>query len=402
MAFSSLKEVLHVGFMNDQESARCPLSSGGLKLKQYNSSADFRSWALDKKEQSNFVADLVACRMYGGDDVPAGGDSRAVRGGQASAYQGLIPDYEKDSLLELAKVKLTNIDDLIAKNKVLQNQLEMSQENLDIVKDENIKIKGIVASGIDLQPMTPFQNKIKELKGSGKISDLDEKQLLELQKQFGKRDKAYEVLEAENASLRRLAEKLSRRANFDKLPPAAETSTDVKALQDKVNRLSKEVAVLRGIEEDFLRNKIKKGPDSKNNVEAEKLNKLIQERNSLKEKFEKLSGLESRILALMKRADEAARLEKENAALKQQIAQKCGQAQQQGATIPHKDSNGGNYDALKAENARLKELVEKLRTSEGCLRDAIEKYKVVFFFILRFLMSFVKYLRQNNLSEKSF
>lgn len=63
MAFSSLKEVLHVGFMNEQEGARCPLSSGGLKLKQYNSSADFRSWALDKKEQSHFVADLVACRV---------------------------------------------------------------------------------------------------------------------------------------------------------------------------------------------------------------------------------------------------------------------------------------------------------------------------------------------------
>lgn len=63
MAFSTLKEVLHVGFMNDQEDPRCPLSSGGLKLKQYSSSADFRSWALDKKEQSHFVADLVACRV---------------------------------------------------------------------------------------------------------------------------------------------------------------------------------------------------------------------------------------------------------------------------------------------------------------------------------------------------
>lgn len=250
----------------------------------------------------------------------------------------------------------------------------MSQENLDIVKDENIKIKGIVASGIDLAPLTPFQNKIKELKGSGKLSDLDEKQLLELQRQFGKKDKAYEVLEAENASLRRLAEKLSHRANFDKLPTSAETSTDVKALQDKVNRLSKEVAVLRGMEEDFLRNKVKKGPDTKSNIESEKLDKLIKERNALKEKFEKLSGLESRILALMKRADEASRLEKENAALKQQIA-KCSQ---QMNIPPQKDPRLGNYDALKAENLRLKELVDDLKKAEACLRNSIEKYKVGF------------------------
>lgn len=273
-------------------------------------------------------------------------------------------------------MKLTNIDDLIAKNKILQSQLDMSQENLDIVKDENIKIKGIVASGIDLQPLTPFQNKIKELKSSGKISDLDEKQLLDLQKQFGKRDKAYEVLEAENASLRRLAEKLSHRANFDKLPLGPETGTEVKVLQDKVNRLSKEVAILRGVEEEFLRNKIKKGGDTKNNIESEKLNKLIQERNSLKEKLEKLNGLEARILALMKKADEASRLEKENATLKQQIA-RCSQS----VPLPppqNDNKSSGNYDALKAENARLKDLLDKLKNSEGCLRNSIEKYKVSF------------------------
>lgn len=238
------------------------------------------------------------------------------------------------------------------------------------MKDENIKIKGIVATGIDLKPLTPFQNKIRELKSSGKITELDEKQLLELQKQFGKRDKAYEVLEAENASLRRLADKLSRRAGFEKLPTGPETSTDVKALQEKVNRLAKEVAVLRGMEEDYLKNKIKKGPEAKNNVEAEKLNKLIAERNSLKEQLEKLSGLESRILALMKKADEASRLEKEIAGLKQQIA-KCGSGG--GGS---NGGGGGSYDNLKAENTRLKELLEKMKASEECLRNAVEKYKV--------------------------
>lgn len=63
MAFSSLREVLHVGFMNEKpEDEQCSALANTLKLKEYDSQSDFRSWSLDKEVQSHFVSDLVACR----------------------------------------------------------------------------------------------------------------------------------------------------------------------------------------------------------------------------------------------------------------------------------------------------------------------------------------------------
>lgn len=61
MAFSTQKEFFHMPFMNETPKYECKTDC--VKLKSYNSTADDRAWAADATQQSNFLRDLITCRL---------------------------------------------------------------------------------------------------------------------------------------------------------------------------------------------------------------------------------------------------------------------------------------------------------------------------------------------------
>ncbi|XP_073840944.1 uncharacterized protein [Musca autumnalis] len=79
MAFSTQKDFFHVPFMNELPDYECKKAC--VKLKSYESSLDYRSWARDKTKQSKFLQDLVACELPvgAGEEPMQHGDNRETR-----------------------------------------------------------------------------------------------------------------------------------------------------------------------------------------------------------------------------------------------------------------------------------------------------------------------------------
>ncbi|XP_005178099.1 uncharacterized protein LOC101900072 [Musca domestica] len=61
MAFSTQKDFFPVSFMNEMPENECKKAC--VKLKTYESSLDYRSWARDQTKQSKYLEDLVACKL---------------------------------------------------------------------------------------------------------------------------------------------------------------------------------------------------------------------------------------------------------------------------------------------------------------------------------------------------
>ncbi|XP_030370586.1 keratin, type II cytoskeletal 2 oral isoform X2 [Scaptodrosophila lebanonensis] len=301
MAFSTQKEFFHVPFMNETYEFEC--QEACVKLKSYPSTVDDRSWAADEDKKSRFVADLVACNMIGvrggrgGSPVSPG--APFGRPGDAGPG-GLVVG---DSLINAAGATIGNLQDLLVQNNVLERRLADSHDRLATAKDENAEIKRIMSKRYDPEKSKVLRNKIRELANDNKIDPRDEQELNQLQEAVEDMNKAFEILQAENAHLKRLIEKQSRRCKMESLKIDPEQSNDIQYLQNKVNDLGKELAFLRQAEDELLRMN-PSGPYSPD-LDANDIRKIVAERDALRKKCKALKALEGKVNDLQGKAMEA-------------------------------------------------------------------------------------------------
>ncbi|XP_050319566.1 uncharacterized protein LOC126752642 isoform X3 [Bactrocera neohumeralis] len=233
-----------------------------------------------------------------GGAFPGSADGRGGKLGQS----GLII---ADSVIACANEQMGRMQDLLLHKKNLEKQLEVSNERLKVSNMENDKIKAIMNNKFDSSHSKDFYNKIQKLTSGGKISKGEENELLQIYNKFEDMSKAYEILQAENAYLKRLMEKLSLRASFEALKVEPEKSNDIAFLQNEVNKLRKELSILRKFEDDKLKGTMDSNRNKMSDQDAETLKAIVKERNALREKCKTFKDLEAKVYELQKIAKEA-------------------------------------------------------------------------------------------------
>lgn len=209
-----------------------------------------------------------------------------------------------DSLINAADNTIGTMKDLMVKNNLLKKQLADSKDRLCTATQENAEIKRIMNERYDPEKSKAFQNKIKQLTDAKKIDKCDAKELCAIQKSIDDMNKAYEILEVENANLRRLIEKQSKRVTMEAIKVDPEKSSDVKYLQCKIDKLGRELALLRQTEDESMRSGELKGsyaPD----MDADNIQKMLAERDALRRKMKGLNFLEDKVNKLQSKADQA-------------------------------------------------------------------------------------------------
>lgn len=355
MAYSTQKNFFHVPFGSDGVEFEC--IDACVKLKSYPSTIDDRSWAADEDVKSQFVADLVACSLIpksktGGQGQPRSGDKGSGGGSGRSPSGSPEDEYGSDlvvgdSLINAADDTLGRMQSLMIKNNMLQKKLDDSNAKLETANDEVDDIKRIMGQRYDPEKSKALKDKIKELADDGKITPKDEKELNDLQASIDDMNKAHDILAAENANLKRLIEKQSLRCKLEGVQVDPEKSSDVPYLQQKVDDLGKEVALLRKMEDDYLKKCATScgrggspgsggggsgggggGPPSKGafspDKDAENIKKILAERDALRKKLKNLEDIGDKVSLLEEKACEAEQIsgELENS-LQEQNACMC-------------------------------------------------------------------------------
>lgn len=329
MAYSTQKNFFHVPFGTDNVEYEC--IDACVKLKSYPSTIDDRSWSADEDIKSQFVADLVACSLIPKSKTGGQGDPRSGDKGGGAAPRSLSGSPEDeygsdlvvgDSLINAADDTLGRMQSLMIKNNMLQRKLDDSNAKLETANDEADDIKRIMEQKYDPQKSKALKDKIKELADDGKITPKDEKDLNDLQASIDDMNKAHDILAAENANLKRLIEKQSLRCKLDSVQVDPEKSSDVPYLQQKIDDLGKEVALLRKMEDDYLKKCATScgrggspesggggGAPSKGafspDKDAENIKKILAERDALRRKLKNLEDIGDKVSQLEEKACEA-------------------------------------------------------------------------------------------------
>lgn len=209
---------------------------------------------------------------------------------------------------------------LLNVNTNLQKELEESNERLKTSRDENKKIKEMLATKLDFSISKDFYNKIRKMIDDGKFNKNEENEMLHLHQRIENTVKAYEVLQAENSYVKRLVEKLAARANMENIVTEPEKSTDIAHLQNEINKVRRECLMLRQIEDDYqkivqqhqqqqqrqqqsLQQSQQQAQQKRGMSEqdAENIKAIIKERNTLRDKCKSFKGLEQKVADLLQR-----------------------------------------------------------------------------------------------------
>ncbi|EDW82919.2 uncharacterized protein Dwil_GK23613 [Drosophila willistoni] len=351
MAFSTQKEFYYVPFMNQSYDSEC--QEVCVKLKSYHSTVDDRSWAADVHKKSRFVADLIACNTpidgrrvqgidHGGVSSMAGptkginnrpsvetaknrgGEVFSSSGSQSSGYGNEAVSHgaqysdsllDGDSLITAADATIIGMHELMVKNNILPRQIIKSDDKIKTSKNKNDDIKRILSQRCDPEKIEAIQKKIKKLADAKSISPADVIDLNDLQKFIEDMVKAHDILKAENAILRRLIEKQSKRCTMESLIIDPEKNNDIPFLQNKIDSLSKELNMLRKAEDKQLKSTKLGAHVGDYNLDSnadtvfskdtglDNINKIIAERNALRKKIEALSDLEIKVNELQQKAN---------------------------------------------------------------------------------------------------
>nr|NP_001303589.1 Coiled-Coils Y [Drosophila melanogaster]ALI51689.1 Coiled-Coils Y [Drosophila melanogaster] len=310
MAFSTQKEFFHIPYINESYELNC--TGVCVNLKTYPSSIDDRSWSENEEKKSRFVADLVACN-----------NPIFVKHGNEN-FKNFIDTYGsnlllEDSLINAADDAIDWLQDLMKRN-ILNNQLPESDMKLLSIKMDNAEIKRIINQRYNRDNARTLQVKL-----NGWISSKnelhEEKELKEIIRTIDDMDKTQDLLEAENAYLKRIIEKQSIRCRLDSLEINPEQSTDVEYLQRKINEMAKELSLLRQTEDMLIRKCAQMCRSECNeafkiegvymnnafSLEQDILNiqRILQERDALRKKCKNLEALGEKLNALEQKANEA-------------------------------------------------------------------------------------------------
>ncbi|XP_053969628.1 uncharacterized protein LOC128871694 [Anastrepha ludens] len=239
----------------------------------------------------------------GGGGGSAGGAGSASGSGSGKRGQGEM--VAADSVLACATEHMGRLEELLLHKKNLEKQLDVSNERLKVANMENEKIKAIMNDKFDSNHSKDFYNKIQKLTSSSKISKGEENELLQIYNKFENMSRAYEVLQAENAYLKRLMEKLSLRASYETVKIEPEKSSDIAFLQNEVNKLRQEVLLLRKFEDEKLKERVDSNRNKMSDQDIGTLKAIIKERNALRDKCKTFKDLEAKVNELQKIAKEA-------------------------------------------------------------------------------------------------
>ncbi|KAH8243342.1 hypothetical protein KR032_006620 [Drosophila birchii] len=308
MAYSTQREFFHVPFRNESYDFECVEAC--VKLKTYPSTVDDRSWSANEDRKSQFVADLVACNspVKSSSGGRGGGESGSPR---SKAADGRPEDVYGnnllvgDSLINAADDTIGRLHDLMVKNNMLKKKLDDSNDKLKTAREESDDIKRIMDQRYDPQKSKDLKKKIEELANAGKITPQDEKELAGLQKAIDDMNKAHDILEAENANLKRLIEKQSKRCRLDSVKIDPEKSNDIPYLQKKIDDLGKEVILLREAEDQKMKGGGKGGYSPEK--DPNNIQQILAERDALRKKCKELAELDDKVNQLEQNAEEAAR-----------------------------------------------------------------------------------------------
>ncbi|EDW38814.1 GL13750 [Drosophila persimilis] len=306
MAFSTQKEFFHVPFKNtttpNRECQTC------VKLKSYPSTIDDRSWSANENQKSRFVAELVACNVPANTGGPGSSSSGPLvqRSAPTDEYGSNL--VVGDSLINAAGNTLSRMESLMIKNNILKEKLASSNEQLKTAKEESAEIKRIMGQRYDPDKSKALKRKVKELADANKIDAKDEQELNDLMRAIDDMNKAHDILEAENANLKRLIDKQSKRCNLESVQIEPEKSTDIPYLQNKIENLGKELVLLRQAEDEYMKAAGHQS-GSKYSFSPEKdvgnIQKILAERDALRKKVKALAMLNDTVNKLKDQAETA-------------------------------------------------------------------------------------------------
>ncbi|XP_075145672.1 uncharacterized protein LOC142220421 isoform X1 [Haematobia irritans] len=432
MAFSTQKDFFHIPFLSESVEYECQPAC--VKLKSYESSIDYRSWSSNKKKQSKFLSDLITCQLPSEDIRDSSKRTLNTRSGNVvdpttnrddsssprnentfrthgrtigeSSQSGVISSSPKDksshkkmehtfdgmaagdSLLECANIHLADYQKIMNVKSSLEKQLTVSNERLNMAKEENNKIKEILNSKLDSNTNKDFYNKIQKLIAAGKLTKTEENELLQIHKKIENILVANDTVKAENNYVKRLIEKLSARVTIDQIQTENETSIDVKYLQNTINKLRKECLLLRNIEEDYHR--IKQGQPNYDiaDQDVKNIKMIIEERNRLREKCNSLKDVKKNLDVLKNKNQKLdaineeirSNLTEQSSYIKtmeceMQDMERCYQEQLQIA-CNREQSLRNKLEDLNDEIIHLKcqsQKFEMLQKENACLRNEISK-----------------------------
>jgi len=193
--------------------------------------------------------------------------------------------------------------DIMINNNLLPKQLAESKDQSGTAKAENADIKRIMNQRYDPDKSRALKNKIGQLANAGKIDPKDERELNELQKSIDDMNRAQDILEVENANLRRIIDKQSKRAPMENIRIDPEKSNDVKYLQSKIDTMGKELALLRQYEDSNMRSG-GLGAQHTPEMDVESIQQMLSERDALRRKINSLGSLEDQVNRVQKRTDQ--------------------------------------------------------------------------------------------------
>ncbi|KAH8306069.1 hypothetical protein KR018_000139, partial [Drosophila ironensis] len=385
MAFSTQKSFFHVPFKNEELEFEC--YDPCIRLKTYPSTTDDRCWAADEEQKSRFVADLVACNtLIRGPGGPSGPGEQAGPGGARSgARAGPEGMYGSDlvvgdSLINAADETIGRMQALMIKNNLLQKKLDDSNDKLKTAQDESKEIRRIMSQRYDPQKAKALRAKINQVVNAGRITPSDEKELNDLMDSIDDLNKAHDILSAENGNLKRLIEKQSKRCKMDSIAVDPEHSTDVPYLQQKINDMGKELAMLRQMEDEFAKccassNKSGFSPDK----DAENIKRILAERDALRRKVKNLDSLGEKVSELEGKANESKNVccELENT-LKRQNKCMCSMQREmmdmQNYYENEVEKSKGNEEILKCRCNQMKQ--ELVAAKVACQRSECQQMEI--------------------------
>ncbi|XP_034664367.1 uncharacterized protein LOC117898815 isoform X1 [Drosophila subobscura] len=246
--------------------------------------------------------------------APASSGSGAFGGPTARKGQtGLADEYGSnlvlgDSLINAADDTIGRMESLMIKNNILKEKLADSKDQLKTAQQESAEIKRIMAQRYDPDRSRALKKKVKELSDARKIDSKDERELNEMMMAIDDMNKAHDILEAENANLKRLIEKQSKRCNLESIKIEPEKSSDIPYLQKKIETLGKELVLLRQAEDECMKAAGKQS-GGKYSFSPEKdvgnIQKILAERDALRRKCQALTMLNERVGNLKNQAQTA-------------------------------------------------------------------------------------------------
>ncbi|XP_055906689.1 putative autophagy-related protein 11 [Eupeodes corollae] len=193
MAFSTQRAFQHVPFSNEYPHPIC-LPMQGIKIQTFGSARDERAWSINDNKKTQYLIDLVSCRIYVDDDAEDGVEENQEKNRTYRSIKDPVAQiFPKDNSKKVDEL----VDAVRAEKDDLQLRLNESQEKLKVLEQQNKALSAAISpSRTDGPPpnelFDQMRRKINQLRKLSKIDKNDENELLQMLDGLSKTKKADE------------------------------------------------------------------------------------------------------------------------------------------------------------------------------------------------------------------